>query len=248
MKKFIALYDSHGSLRDEQTIDAACQFARDFKPDLMIHGGDNWDHAALRTGASEEDQAIPIAHDYKCAEDTLDRFFGSWHKAKKVYLHGNHDKCRLEKLLNSPKAIVASAAQSLIDDIDSTIKRFCDISVEYDADNGIFDYEGMAFVHGYAHGIYACKAHAESYGTCIFGHTHAFGVFVMHNRHKSTAYNVGGACKLRQPYNRSHRATLRQQNGFAYGFLDGSEHFHDVHFARKMPDGTFFLPTEWNSK
>jgi predicted phosphodiesterase len=247
MKKFVAITDTHGAHRKLSVIQSARDFATSFKPDLLIHLGDNWDLAALRTGASDAEQATPLKEDFDAAEDTLDVFFGAYVKATKVYLQGNHDHPRAEKLLKHPREMVAGMAQVLLDSMNSVINRFCDHNITYDKRAGVFSYEGMNFLHGYACGIYACKAHAESYDTCMFGHTHAFGVHEMHNHRQDVAFNIACACDVDMDYNRAHRGTLRQKNGFAYGFLDGDKGFKDVHFARELPDGSFFLPTEWNA-
>jgi len=246
MKRFVILTDTHGDLRDLPTIKAACNFATDFKPDLLIHMGDNWDLRAYRRGADEADQCCDPTNDFKAAEDTLSRFFGAYNPAKKVYLSGNHDHPRLERFLESPKAMIRQHASALLDDMQATITRFSDYNMPYDKRGGVFEYEGMRFLHGYNHGLNSASALGRAYGTAIMGHVHAFGRFDVPNFDQSVSYTVGCACAIDQGYNRGHVGTLRQKNGFAYGFLDESKGFHDVHFAQKMPNGKFFLPTEWN--
>ena len=246
MKRFVAISDSHGDHRISEAIKIAREFATGFKPDLLIHLGDNWDLRAFRKGASEEDKCYSPIEDNKAAEDTLDVFFGAYKPARKVYLQGNHDHPRLERLLDSPKAIVADYAQMALDNMNAVISRFTDETYTWDKRGGIFEYEGMRFLHGYNHGIHSASACARAYGTSMMGHVHAFGRFDVPNYDQSVGYTIGCMCNPDQAYNRGHVGTLRQRVGFAYGFLDGKTRFHDVHFAQMMPDGSFFLPTEWD--
>lgn len=245
MVKFIFLTDTHGQLRDEETIEAAREFAQWFKPHHLIGGGDFWDLRCLRSGASEEDQNFPLEEDLKCAEDTFDRFFGSYAKATKTYMGGNHDRPRVERLLTSPRAAVRELAGRLDDDMRSVVKRFCDKGYPYDKRNGIFSVEGFNFMHGYGGGIHVARKHAISYGHCMLGHVHAFSSHTLEDLTQSTAYSVGCACAIDQGYNAAQIGTLRQENGFAYGFLDGYSRSYDIHFARKTKSG-YFLPSEWN--
>lgn len=245
MVKFIFLTDTHGQARDVPTIMAAREFAQWFKPDYLIGGGDFWDLKCLRSGASEEDQNFPLTDDLKCAEDTFDLFFGSYHKAKKAYLYGNHDLKRVEPLLNSPRAAVRELATRLHDDMRSVVKRMCDDSRPYCKRNGIYEVEGFNFLHGYACGVNSARRHAISYRHSLHGHVHSFGAHTLEDLNCSTAYSCGCACELDQGYNAAQIGTLRQEHGFAYGFLDAT-HGYDIHFARKM-NGSFFLPSEWNN-
>jgi len=247
LKRFVCITDSHGNHRIRDAILQAREFATYFKPDLLIHLGDNWDLRALRRGASEEDQTHSPSDDNKAAEDTLDLFFGAYAPARKVYLSGNHDHPRLERLLESPKAIIADYAQGALDAMNATILRFADEMLTWDKRCGVFEFEGMRFLHGYNHGLHSASACGRAFGTSIMGHVHAFGTFDVPNYDSHTGYTVACMCKPEQEYNRGHVGTLRQKVGFAYGFLDGPSRFHDVHFARMMPDGKFYLPTEWTN-
>lgn len=246
MKKFLASADQHGALRDEATIEKTCEFAKYFRPDYLINLGDTWDFRSLRAGASEEDQAYPLKDDLKCGEDTIERFFSSAPTAFKVHLWGNHSLRRIKRLQESPRAVVAEAADRIYDDIVSCVKRFTDVNLPYNKRTGVFEVEGFRFVHGYAHGIYAARKHAITYGNCMFAHIHCKLVHTLEDLNASTAYCCPCSCDVDQDYNATQITTLRQENGFCYGFLDGDRGFYDIHYAMKRPDGTFFLPTEWN--
>lgn len=245
-KRFVLISDTHGHHRKRDAIVKAREFAIHFRPDLLIHGGDNWDLRALRRGASEEDKAESTTKDFEAAEDSLDVFFGAYDKAKKVYLMGNHDCPRIERLLEAKNAMIADYAQMLLDDMHGTIKRFADTCLTWDKRGGVFEYEGMRFLHGYNHGLHSASAVGRHYGTSIMGHVHAFGRFDVPNYDNHVGYTVGCMCETQMDYNRGHAGTLRQKVGFAYGFLNEAARFHEVHFATMMQDGTFFLPTEWN--
>ena len=246
MTKFIFLTDAHGQVRDLETINTARDFASWFKPDWMIGGGDFWDLRCLRCNASEEDQNFPLAEDLACAENTFDLFYGGYAPAKKIYLEGNHDFRRLQRLLNSPRAAIRELAFRLDDEMRAIVNRFAGGGMPYDKRHGVFNIGTFSFIHGYAAGIHAVRKHAISYGNCMFGHIHAFSSHTLEDLSQSTAYSVGCACAIDQEYNSGQIGTLRQENGFAYGFIDESSGMHDIHFARKY-NGTFFLPTEWTN-
>lgn len=243
IKKFVVLADTHGTYRDLDTINACVGFAKSFRPDLLIHLGDNWDLAALRKGACEDEQSVPLKPDIRAGEDTLNRFFGSYQPAHKVYLWGNHELARLTRHIRSNNAMVAEYAQQLLDDLTATVNRFTDESRPYCKRNGVFGWEGVNFVHGYAHGMYAPKKHAISYGNSVFGHIHCKSTYTLEDLNQSTSHSVPCACKLDMEYNVSHLVTLRQEQGFAYGFASEELGIFDLFVARKMNDG-FYLPTE----
>ena len=245
MERFIFLTDTHGQLRDIETIKTARDFATWFKPDYLIGGGDFWDLRCLRQGASEEDQNFPLTEDKACAEDTFDVFFGGYAPAHKVYLWGNHDLRRVERLLSSPKTLVREYAYSLMDEMRAIPARFCDETRPYDKRHGLYNVGHFSFLHGYAHGIHAVRKHALTYGHCMFGHIHCFGMHVAEDILQSESHCIGCACELDQSYNATHITTLRQEHGFAYGFIDPDKGVHSIHHAKKL-NGEFFLPTEWN--
>lgn len=246
MKRFIAIGDTHGQHRKRDAIQRVREFACYFRPDLLIHLGDNWDLRALRRGASEEDRNCELKPDFQAAEDTLDLYFGAYQKALRVYLHGNHDLIRLERLLESPYAERAHYAQMAIDDINATIMRFAQHNITWDKREGVFEWEGMRFLHGYNCGVHSARKLAICYGTAMMGHVHAFSRHDLEHIEGHVGYTVGCMCDTDLGYNRGHVGTLRQKVGFAYGFLDGTTRFHEVHFAEMRPDGSFYLPTEWS--
>ena len=244
MERFIFLTDTHGQLRDVDTIQQARSFAAWFKPDYLIGGGDFWDMRCIRRGADEEDQSYPLKDDIAAAEDTFDQFFGSYDTARKVYLYGNHDLVRVQRLLTAKNTMVREHAEGLYDSMRATVKRFCDEDRPYNKRTGVFNVGHFSFIHGYAHGIHAIRKHATVYGNCIFGHIHAFGTHILEDYGQSESHSCGCACVLDQEYNAAQLTTLRQEQGFIYGFIDGDRGIHAIHHAKKL-DGEFYLPTEW---
>ena len=55
--RFVVAGDSHGDQVDAETERALFAFIADFKPQLRIHAGDNWDFRNLRRGASDDEKA-----------------------------------------------------------------------------------------------------------------------------------------------------------------------------------------------
>ena len=221
------------------TINACCKFATKFKPDLLIHLGDNWDLAALRGGASETDQQVPLKPDIEAGKDTLNRFFGSYAQAHKVYLWGNHEMQRINRHIKSHRAIVSEYATDLRDELVAHVKRLVDEQFEY-GKRSVFEYEGMVFLHGVAHGMYAAKSHAISYGNCLFGHIHCDSSYVLEDMSQSKAQSSPCSCALDMDYNAAHKVTLRQEQGFVYGQLCEDIGLIDIHVCKKASDGKFY--------
>lgn len=237
IKKFVVLSDTHGTHRHLPTIKACCEFATQFQPDLLIHLGDNWDLAALRRGVAEDEESTPLKPDIAAGKDTLDRFFGSYNRAQKVYLWGNHEITRLNRHVRSPRSMVAEYAQMLKDDLEATVGRFTDESRPYCKRNGVFEYEGVKFLHGIAGGKYASNLHATSYGNSVFGHIHCCSMTQLESHDRRVSYSVPCGCELDLEYNATHRIALRQENGFTYGFVSEDLGVFDVHWVRNTPMG-----------
>ena len=118
-------------------------------------------------------------------------------------------------------------------------------TVTYNKRHGFVKYGDFKLMHGYIGGIYATKNHADVYGNVIHGHTHTQESATSKRHDGSEGHSAGCLCKLELGYNSTHVATLRQRNGFLYGFRDSSS--NRLTIFRATPVGeTWIFPTEFN--
>lgn len=210
-QRFVVAFDNHGDKADPSSVTAFHEFVKSFKPSIRIHGGDCFNLACLRKNASEGEKREKLQDDIDAGHIFLRAFKPT------VFLRGNHDE-RLWDAADCDDGKLANFAATLILDIKETLGRDC-IILPYCKRKGVHHLGKLKVIHGYHTGIYAARHAAAAYGNVLMGHVHA-------EDHQSIAHidglagdTSGALCQLDQPYNRAHVNTLRQSNGWAYGFL-----------------------------
>jgi hypothetical protein len=235
-KRFLFATDLHGDRQNLAAVKVLHEVTKDFKPDVRIFGGDLFDLRPLRRGASAEEQCETMQDDWNAGVE----FLHAWKPTH--LLMGNHDDRLFELAENSSAGIKADYARKLVGDLENNLRRLRCEWRPYHKRKGVFSFGRLNFLHGFHHGVYAAKQHAAIYGSCIFGHIHAFDAhtFGTFNERK-TAYACGGLLEVDQEYNKRHTASLRHENGFYLGLIheDGS---YLVQEARQTSSG-WFIPT-----
>jgi hypothetical protein len=232
-ERFIFASDGHGHKADPHACGVLFNFMKAWKPTCRIMGGDAFDFAALRKGASDEEKREPLHDDIASGIDFIDKFKPTH------YLLGNHE-VRLIDLMDSDDGKLADygcGVWNRITDAIGDAKVF-----PYDKRRGVFQYGDTAMIHGYGHGMYAARAAAAVYGKCIMGHTHTIDAASVPRLQETIGRCAGALCQLDQRYNRAHLATLRARHGFCYGFKLPSGVC--VIYQAESHDGTWFLPSE----
>lgn len=196
-------------------------FCDDFKPDILIHAGDNWDFRNLRKGASNDEQAGSLEDDYRIGMEFFDRFFS--HGTERWFLRGNHDQ-RAWNLIETTNGITRDYCQYLVSRIEGACKKRKVKMLPYDSEHGILEIGELRVLHGFHHGVGACRAHANIYGNCFFGHIHSIESAPVPSRKPAEAASIGSLCRRDIDYINAKTAKLRWANGWAYGLLfdDGS--------------------------
>jgi hypothetical protein len=238
--RWIFASDLHGHHQNVRAVQVLKDVTRDFKADLRIYGGDLLDLAALRKGATADEQCENLQDDWNAGME----FLHSWRPTK--LLLGNHDE-RIYTLAESSTAgIKAEYAGRLVNELENTLRKLRCEWKPYHKRLGIFSFGNLNFLHGYFSGVSAAKQHAMAYGNCVYGHCHAtdsasFGTF----NERKTAYGVGGLLNVDQPYNSRYPGTLRHGCGFAMGLIheDGSFNVHQV----QEINGRWHVPTGFKS-
>lgn len=208
----MAIGCSHGHLLNEVSGAAALRFKESFKPNRVVHLGDHIDTGALRTGAKgTPDEGEPIRPDLRQGVTFLEAM-GVTHLA-----HGNHD-IRPYKLLDSSNAIIAEAAQSVCEYLNSQYRR---LKIDVLPHWGIkhwFEFGGVRYMHGTIYNENAARDMAEAYGNVVFAHTHRASMQKGRRSDNPTGYCVGTLANIdAMEYAQARRATLAWSAGFVWG-------------------------------
>lgn len=195
----------------------------DFKPQVRVHLGDNWNFDALRTGASDKDKAADLSDDIEAGHEFLERFFDGGQT--NVFLRGNHDE-RLWRLLDHPcSALSRALAKDLTRDVTKKTQALKARMLPYDAKRGVYKLGRLSCVHGYAHGLTAARVHARVYGECVFGHVHRFDASGEASTESRFARSIGCLARHDMAYcsDKTHR--LGWHHGWAYGIVYSNGHY-----------------------
>lgn len=240
-RKFVLAPDNHGDLEDPESIAALLKFVERFKPEIRIHLGDCWDFRNLRKGACEDEQAGSLEDDFRIGLDFFQRFFAGGET--RVFLRGNHDQ-RAWDLCHTTKGITRDYCKHLVDRIE-TACRLSGVEMRpYDSDYGLFELGELRCIHGYHHGVGACRSHANIYRNCFFGHVHSIESAPVPSHKPAEARSIGCLCKRDIDYINRKTAKLRWGNGWVYGFLfdDGTYQY----FQTRKLNGKFYVATEFS--
>ena len=221
IQRFVIAGDNHGNCQNDVLVEKFFMWLDDFKPDIVIHGGDVRDYAALRKKASPEDRTIAIAPDYEAGTDFEKRLFS--HGTKRILLRGNHDERIYNVHKETKDAALGHYASKLIHETEERYRKLKVRVYPYDSRNGVLNTDGITSIHGYAAGVGAARRFALIYGTCTYNHTHSMDIAVAeHWPEPSIAYGTGALLNLNQAYNSQQIAKLRHENGWIYGYTDGT--------------------------
>ena len=74
-RRFVVVSDNHGDMVDGTAKAALQAFLIDFKPEVRVHAGDNWDFRNLRRGATDDERADSLVDDWEAGTEFLTSFF-----------------------------------------------------------------------------------------------------------------------------------------------------------------------------
>lgn len=229
-RKFLAIGCNHSTLADPIALDAVLAFKKTFSPDTVIHLGDNFDLAALRSGAKgTKDESASLEDDIKAGTEFIERL------EPNVIFDGNHDR-RVRNLVGHPNAMTAYFARQLCNELDDLARRLKAKQIPYDIDAGWLKLGDTLFGHGYMYNQMAIRDHAETFGKCVIAHLHRVGQERGRALNSPTAYCVGYlGDKAKFTYADTQRSRLAWSQGFAWG-----EYSNDhciVRLEEKSPAG-----------
>lgn len=221
MKKFIFATDLHGDVQDWDTVQALYEFSELYKPDVKVFGGDLFDFRNIRRGAGAAERQDSMAADVEAGMEFLKKFH------PQVLLLGNHDKRLWDTAAHHKEGIVQDAAKAGVKSIVSLCRKLKCKLIPYDASKGYYDLGKIRFIHGFHAGVFASKRHAEIYsppsGIVLHGHTHAIQYHSVARLKGGAGMGVGCLANTDMDYNKHLTGRMLHQNGFAYGYSDGSD-------------------------
>lgn len=239
-RRFVVASDNHGDEFDPETAKALRDFLKDFKPEIRVHAGDNWDFRNLRKGASDDEKAHSLEDDWEAGTEWLRNYFDG---AKEGYfLRGNHDE-RIWKFRDSATGLLRDYAADGIKRIERIVAQAKVKMLPYDSRHGVLRLGHLRVIHGFFAGMGAARRHSIAYGNCLFGHTHATDSAPVESiEGPAEARGIGCCCKIDMSYNQHLVGKLRHDNAFAYGLLfpDGTYQL----FQAKKINGRFYAATE----
>jgi len=220
-RRFVVASDNHGDMGDPAAIGALWEFMKDWRPEIRIHAGDNWDFRNLRRGATDDEKAASLVDDWDAGNDFLRRFFDGGRE--NVFLRGNHDE-RLWEFRHSATGLLRDYASDGVKRVEQHVARSKARMLPYDAALGIYRLGHLSVLHGYHCGVGACRQHANIYGNSIFGHVHTIESAPVPSIDPAEARSIGCLCRRDMDYINRKTAKLRWANGWAYGllFADGT--------------------------
>ncbi len=238
-KRFLAIADNHGDMQDDATVKAVLEFKKDFKPEIRVHLGDNWDLRNLRNGASEEEKYGTINDDWNAGFDFLRELFEG--AGENHFLFGNHDD-RIVQASRSNQGQLRDYANDKLRAIRQECRRLKVKTYPYDAALGVCRIGRLKAVHGYHAGETAARKHAAVYGNVIFGHCHTIESAAVPSLEPAESRSIGCLCKRDMNYINAKTGKLRWGQGWAYGFIfpDGS---YQLYQTRKV-GGSFHAAVE----
>lgn len=213
------------ALHDNKALDVAIQFVADYKPDVLILGGDILDCAAIshhNRNKPGKTEGLRLLSD---AEDCRDHFIAPLEDATKgsqrVFITGNHEAWLTQAEEELP------GLEGLLD-----VSRLLGLSDWHVIpQGGYFDLGKLTFIHGdtLSSGEHCAKNAVINYERSVrFGHFHTAQLFTKNtpisNQLGKTGMAVGCLCRKDPSYGKG------KPNRWVQGLLYGTA-FHDGAYA-----------------
>ena len=211
-RRALFLFDLHVPTESKKCIAIAKEFRDDFRPDIVVAGGD-WQNVDQLDRFSNESETA-LLDEFEKVKYYVE-LFGVTH-----YLEGNHEE-RLRRIGLTDKRL-----RSLL-----SLDRNLELSKRgipifpYHPKKGILKLGKLKVLHGFYTNKYVAAKTAEAFGCCIFGHSHVFQTYTPKISDKwSTGWSIGCMCELIPSYMEKYGPN-GWMNGFAFGYIYKSGNF-----------------------
>jgi predicted phosphodiesterase len=228
LKQYIILPDAHRPFHNKAIWDKLLRLLAYEKSTLtgLIISGDYLDmyslsrHHADSLGALRD---IDLSQEYQDGRKGLYEIEKVIRKdVKKYYIHGNHEDFYFRELMKGDRSKYGLELKSPKEALNlnelgyKTLENWKDDYVQLGKYLQVF--------HGIFTNEHAAKKHLDTFGSCIFGHTHRFGCF--HSGH-NVGWNIGTLCDIKNSaFNYMPRGQKQKWvNGFAIVYIDETGYF-----------------------
>jgi hypothetical protein len=212
-QKFTSVGDNHGDKIDPVAEAAFFSHLKDWKPDIRIHAGDNFDLRPLRHGASKEEKEESMRVDIAAGKRFLKRY------SPHYFLRGNHDE-RLWELAAHGKGGEGDYGQQGVEEVELLCRQLKCKVLPYHKRDGVLRLGHLKILHGFYCGVYAARQHASTYGSCLFGHVHTIQEFSIPGLEHRVARSIGCLASLDMDYLTRRPESLKHAHGWAYGVIN----------------------------
>jgi len=205
-------------------------FAKAWKPDLTLHGGDigDWDFISV---FNKDNLKALSGKTFKAEYELINREVDYWQSVSKqfVLLLGNHDERVYTAAEKAPMLEGLIEPEFVIMPVERGIKMFRRTEQPYRVGK-------LAFLHGWYYSKYHCTRHLDAYsGNIVYGHVHDFScaskTLVAHGQ-EIQAWSIGCLCDLAPEYKEGMPSGW--QHGFAAFYIrdNGDFSLYPVNIVR----------------
>ena len=213
----MAIGCSHGNRANQDALAAALLFRERFKPHEVIHLGDAYDLASLRSGSLRDPQDSDQADDYLDDIQEGAKFLDELRPT--VFTMGNHDE-RAKKYLNHHNAVVRGFAEAVWERMLKPIEKHCHTFIKYNdaLDRSFYRVGGFKWGHGVLFGENFIRDSAETFGNCVVAHAHRAGQATGRTQSSPLGICVGTLADIpAMDYASKRRSTLAWSHGVVFG-------------------------------
>ena len=221
--KFVAIGDNHGDMIDEDVANELYKFLKWYKPDEIIHLGDNFDFRSIRKGAGKKEESESLVGDLKAGKKFISRVQPT------IFHYGNHDD-RLNQIMEeNTNGMLVDYCLDLKLDIENHLKKNgCKKIYPYHAELGIHTLGEITTCHGYTCGSKAVEEHAIHYakprGALLMGHLHTIRQVNARRYLGAVGFSGGCLCMIKgMNYSKTRLNTSTWGSGWLYGFIQGND-------------------------
>jgi hypothetical protein len=235
-KSYVALFDIHYGwerkagkkvpLHNPRILDAVGLFIEDFKPDVIIYGGDTIDCGAISHHNRKRNfsiEGLRLADDAQGASTVLRDYRLAAGNPLEVVIEGNHEDWLNDLIEDYPGLAGMFGLRDLL--------KLSDDAVIV-PQGEVFRFGKLVFLHGdqIRSSLYPARWAVDAYGKSVrFGHFHTYQTFTKVSALDGdcrTGVAVPCLCTRGPGYGKG--APNRSINGFNYGYLEGAGNYYDI--------------------
>ncbi len=217
-QRIMAVGCSHGDFIDGIASDGVLEFRRRFKPDVVVHLGDAWDFACLRSGARGNSEDIDRARDPQSDIDHGAAFIRQLRPTH--FLFGNHE-ARIVDLAKHWCARTSKLARDVYAEITDPLKEVGAVWHDQWDLRQFYKFGDYKFLHGTLFGANYLRDTARAVGNCVVAHAHRPGIQTADRDDGARAYSPGCLRTVESAsYAKARACTLSWGHGVVWGEFD----------------------------